>query len=138
MLNRTEIHKNLQSGSRKESKTWVIVWLLRSCFLPAIWKSCPVSSSKYLISSRDKRQGFSLVSFFIALRNIVGLRPNCKRKNEWKLMSGSSHIRSVLIGVEYRNCCQTFAVDLLLLFGWGKFNQNWYTYLIVTYELASL
>ena len=30
------------------------------------------------------------------------------------LMRGSSHIRSVLIGVEYRNCCQT--LDAYLLF----------------------
>ena len=27
-------------------------------------------------------------------------------------MRGSSHIRSVLIGVEYRNCCQTLDVYL--------------------------
>ena len=28
-------------------------------------------------------------------------------------MSGSSHIQSVLIGVEYRNCCPTLDVYLL-------------------------
>ena len=27
-------------------------------------------------------------------------------------MSGSSHIQSVLIGIEYRNCCQTLDVYL--------------------------
>ena len=30
-----------------------------------------------------------------------------------KCMSGSSHIRSVLIGIEYRNCHQTLDVYLL-------------------------
>ena len=29
------------------------------------------------------------------------------------LMSSSSHIQSVLIGVEYQNCCQTLDVYLL-------------------------
>ena len=34
-------------------------------------------------------------------------------------MCGSSHIRSVLIGVEYRNCCRTldFYLHLAILIG---------------------
>ena len=28
-------------------------------------------------------------------------------------MAGSSHIRSVLIGVEYKNCCPTLDIHLL-------------------------
>ena len=38
------------------------------------------------------------------------------------LMSGSSHIRSVLIGIEL------LLFIYFLLFRWGKFNQNWFTY----------
>ena len=46
-------------------------------------------------------------------------------------MSGSSHIRSVLIGVEYRNCRRT--LDVYLLFA------TWILiYIFVTYGLASL
>ena len=53
------------------------------------------------------------------------------------LMSGSSHIQSVLIGVEYRNCHQTLDVYLLfaILLGQMKSKVN---YRLVTYKLASL
>ena len=52
-------------------------------------------------------------------------------------MSGSSHIRSVLIGVEHRNCCQTLDVYLLffvILFGQIKSKLN---YRLVTYKLVN-
>jgi hypothetical protein len=41
-----------------------------------------------------------------------------------KFMSGSSHIRCVLIDVEYQNCRQTLDVYLPFLFCLGKLNQN--------------
>ena len=52
------------------------------------------------------------------------------------LMFGSSHIRSVLIGVEYRNCGQTLDVFLLFatLLGQIKSTLN---YRLVNYKLAS-
>ena len=51
-------------------------------------------------------------------------------------MSGSSHIQSVLIGVEYRNCRPTLDVYLLfaILLGQIKSKLN---YRLVTYKLAS-
>ena len=36
----------------------------------------------------------------------------CKGLDIWKIMCGSSHIKSVLIGVEYVNCCWTLEVYL--------------------------
>ena len=52
-------------------------------------------------------------------------------------MSGSSHIGSVLIGVEYRNSCRTLYDYLLfaILLGQIKSKLN---YRLVTYKLASL
>jgi hypothetical protein len=52
-------------------------------------------------------------------------------------MSGSSHIQSVLIGVEYQNCCQTLEVYLLFAVWMGQI-QSKLIYIFVTYELASL
>jgi hypothetical protein len=52
-------------------------------------------------------------------------------------MSGSSHIRSVLIGVEYRNCHQTFVVYLLCAILMQQI-QSKLTYIFSTYGLASL
>ena len=54
----------------------------------------------------------------------------------WIIMSGSSHIQSVLIGVEYRNCRRTLNVYLLfaILLGQIKSKLN---YWLVTYKLAS-
>ena len=51
-------------------------------------------------------------------------------------MSGSSHIQSVLIGVQYQNCRPTFDVYLLFanLLGQIKSKLN---YRLVTYKLAS-
>ena len=40
-------------------------------------------------------------------------------------MSGSSHIGSVLISVEYQNCQQTFDVYLRFAIWIGKLNQNY-------------
>ena len=53
----------------------------------------------------------------------------------WTLMSGSSHIQSVLIGVEYLNCCLTSDVYLLsaILLRQIKSQLN---YRLVTYKLA--
>ena len=52
-------------------------------------------------------------------------------------MSGSSHIRSVLIDVEYQSCRQTFVVYLLFAIWMGQI-QSKLIYICVTYELASL
>ena len=55
-------------------------------------------------------------------------------------MSGSSHIRSVLIGVKYRNCHQTLDVYLLYAIWIGQI-QSKLIYMFVTYipyGLASL
>ena len=40
------------------------------------------------------------------------------------LMSGSSHIQSVLIGIEYRNCCQTLDVYLLFAILLGQIESK--------------
>ena len=53
------------------------------------------------------------------------------------IMSGSSHIQSVLIGVEYRNCCRTLDVYLLFVIWMGQI-QSKLIYTFVTYGLASL
>ena len=52
-------------------------------------------------------------------------------------MSGSSHIQSVLIGVEYRNCCQTLVVYLLFAILIEQIKSK-LIYIFVTYGLASL
>ena len=52
-------------------------------------------------------------------------------------MSGSSHIRSVLIGVKYQNCCRTLAIYLLFAI-WMRQIQSKLIYIFVTYGLASL
>ena len=61
---------------------------------------------------------------------------NFKKRTECKLITGSSHIQSVIIGVEYLNCCQTLDVYLLfaILLGQTKSKLN---YRLVTYKLAS-
>ena len=52
-------------------------------------------------------------------------------------MSGSSHIKSVLIGVKYRNCRGT--LDFYLPFAiWMVQSQSKLIYIFVTYGLASL
>ena len=52
-------------------------------------------------------------------------------------MSGSSHIRSVLIGVEHQNCRRILDVYLLFVIWMGQI-QSKLIYTFVTYELASL
>ena len=54
----------------------------------------------------------------------------------YELMSGSSHIRSVLIGVEYRNCRRTLDVYLLFAICMGQI-QSQLIYTCVTYGLVS-
>ena len=52
-------------------------------------------------------------------------------------MFGSSHIQSVLIGVEYQNCHRT--LDVYLLFAiWMEQNQSNLIKTYVTYGLANL
>ena len=53
------------------------------------------------------------------------------------LLSGSSHIQSVLIGIEYRNYCQTLNVYLLFAIWMGQIQLKLID-IFVTYELASL
>ena len=52
-------------------------------------------------------------------------------------MSGSSHIQSVFIGVEYRNCRRTLDIYLLVAIWIGQI-QSKLIYIFVTYGLASL
>ena len=52
-------------------------------------------------------------------------------------MSGSSHIGSVLNGVEYRNYCRTLDVYLLSAIWMGQIQLK-LIYIFVTYGLASL
>ena len=52
-------------------------------------------------------------------------------------MSGSSHIQSVVIGVEYRNCRRTLDVYLLFAIWTGQI-QSKLIYIFLTYGLASL
>ena len=61
---------------------------------------------------------------------------NIDQKNR-KLMSGSSHIQSVLIGVEYINCRRILDVYLLFVIWMGQI-QSKLIYIFVTYGLASL
>ena len=68
-------------------------------------------------------------------------------RNYWELllskstklwfMSGSSHIWSVLICVEYRNCCRTLDVYLFFAIWMGQI-QSKLIYIFVTYGLTSL
>ena len=60
--------------------------------------------------------------------------PNCR--NIQKFMSGSSHIRNVLIGVEYWNCCRTLNVYLLFAILLGHITSK-VNYRLETYKLAS-
>ena len=52
-------------------------------------------------------------------------------------MCESSHIRSVLIGVEYQNYCRTLDAYLLFAILMGQI-QSKLIYMFVTYGLASL
>ena len=52
-------------------------------------------------------------------------------------MSGSSHIRGVLIVVEYQNCHRILNVYLLFV-TWMVQIQSKLIYIFVTYELSSL
>ena len=52
-------------------------------------------------------------------------------------MSGLSHIQSLLIGVEYRNCCQILDVYLLSV-TWMRQIQSKLIEIFVTYGMASL
>ena len=67
-------------------------------------------------------------------------KPNPKPSNNAKkssIMCGSCHIRNVLIGVEYRNCCRTY-VYLLSAIWMGQIQSKQLIYIFVTYGLASL
>ena len=57
-------------------------------------------------------------------------------KVKLSFMSGSSHIGSVLIGVEYQNCRQTLNVYLLFAILLGQIKSKLNDRL-VTYKLAS-
>ena len=52
-------------------------------------------------------------------------------------MCGSCHIRIVLIGIEYRNCHETFDVYLLFAIWMGPI-QSKLIHIFITYGLASL
>ena len=51
-------------------------------------------------------------------------------------MSGSSHIQSVLIGVEYQNCCRTLVYLLFAI--WMEQIQSKLIYIFVNQGLTSL
>ena len=52
------------------------------------------------------------------------------------VMCGSCHIRNVLIGVEYRNCCQILDVYLLFAILRGQIHPKLIN-IFVTYGLAN-
>ena len=54
------------------------------------------------------------------------------------LMSGSSHILSVLIGVEYRNCCWTLDVYLLFAILLGQIKSKVITYNWPVHKLVNM
>ena len=60
----------------------------------------------------------------------------CEINNDICLMSGSSHIRSVLIGIEYQNCHQTLDVYSLFAILLGQIISK-LNYRLVTNKLAS-
>ena len=70
-------------------------------------------------------------------RNQQTKMPLNLKKNQKLLVSGSSHIQIVLIGVEYRNWCRTLDVYLLFAIWMGQI-QSKLIYIFVTYGLACL
>ena len=72
---------------------------------------------------------------YLVFQKLVTLVAKGKNKYIY-LMSGSSHIRSVLIVVEYRNCRRTLDVYLLFAILLGKIKSK-LNYRLVTYKLAS-
>ena len=70
-------------------------------------------------------------------RNQQTKMPLNLKKNQKLLVSGSSHIQIVLIGVKYRNWCRTLDVYLLFAIWMGQI-QSKLIYIFVTYGLACL
>ena len=54
------------------------------------------------------------------LKEHTYLHINIAFSRDFYQMSGSSHIRSVLIGDEYRNCRRTLDVYLLFVIPWAN------------------
>ena len=74
----------------------------------------------------------------LGTKRILQTPPNCVKYEGEKpfLRSSSSHIQSVRIGVEYRNCRQTLDVYLLFFILLGQIKSK-LSYRLVTYKLAS-
>ena len=60
----------------------------------------------------------------------------CRTKYFIRLMRGPSHIRSVVIGIEYQNCGQNVGVYLLFPIPLGQIKSK-LNYRLVTYKLAN-
>ena len=85
---------------------------------------------------------YAAIFMVVSAQYILKFRFSKKATETWQnipvdlsFMSSSSHIGSewqltnLTIGVEYRNCQLLWMFIYFLLFGWGKFYQNWFTYL---------
>ena len=91
------------------------------------------SKPKEVGGSKSKVLGLFFFSYFPLLKY---LSQNWTTIKESSLMCGSCHIGSVLIGVEYRNCCWTLDVYLLFVTLLGQI-QSKQNYSLVTYKVAS-
>ena len=65
----------------------------------------------------------------------LGLKKTDNEMMFSQVMSGSSHIRSVLIAVEYQNCHQYLDVYLLFAILLGQIRSK-LNYRLVTYKMA--
>ena len=77
------------------------------------------------------------MSLTLLFRAIVPSPTRLRGGGRDTLMCGSCHIRNVLIGIEYQNCCQTLDVYLLFADWMGPILLKM-IYIFVTYGLASL
>ena len=79
-------------------------------------------------------QGITLCCFYIVRpRHIFAFSFYSKSS----IMSGSSHIQSVLVGIEYQNYGQTLDVHLIFAIWMGQIQLK-LIYIFVTYGPASL
>ena len=60
----------------------------------------------------------------------------CHVPNNLFLMHGSSHIRSVLIGIKYQNCCGISDVYLLVVISMGQIQSKPVYKLVILIEFA--
>ena len=92
--------------------------------------------SRRLVSAHVMKNRKLMLQIIMFCKKIFNFNPK-KIFQEHTFMSGSSHIQSVLIGVEYRNCRRTLDIYLLFAFWMGQIQLK-LIYIFVTYGLASL